>query len=401
MAGLNFKAFMAGFADKAVEIETKSAQIGMDLLKESMDTFKEEAKDYKANYNSEIRGKKELAKALLGVLGEKNGDKVKIILDKGDVFAKTFLAKADDAYKHQRLENIADLVPLAEGQEPLTGFDVIDYIDSGIYAKGKVPEPVYVGPEGMKSSVFGREIGGQKRRWQKNADGTYTSVNFNLEQTKSAYIPTGKEYEGEVPRSTNVDINLSSSDVKNAYDAKDFRGEKELKNAIVKQLAFGAGQTVETINGELNYGAMKAKIKAGLEADANKIVAGIREQAKTDNMDIKTYAGNAGQTALDFMVGLGEDVRKLRYPEYLALGGKAPITPPGSGSPGSGSPAPKTGGQVVPPLTTAALTTLIPGIVNGTKGTRAKRGQIVNVLMAPPSNMSAADADTEAKKLVP
>ena len=391
MAGLNFKAFMAGFADKAVEIETKSAQIGMDLLKESMDTFKEEAKDYKANYNSEIRGKKELAKALLGVLGEKNGDKVKIILDKGDVFAKTFLAKADDAYKYQRLEKIADLVPLAEGQEPLTGFDVIDYIDSGIYAKGKVPEPVYVGPEGMKSSVFRRDIGmGSEKA---------------LEQTKSAYIPTGKEYEGEVPRSTNVDINLSSSDVKNAYDATDLKGEKELKNAIVKQLAFGAGHTVTSYQGELNYGEMKAEIQASLEADANNIVAGIREQAKTDNMDIKTYAGNAGQTALDFMVGLGEDVRKLRYPEYPALAGKASITLPGgaqgAGTPGSSTPAPKTGGQVVPPLTTAALTALIQGIVNGTKGTRAKRGQIVNVLIAPPSNMSRADAEVEAEKLVP
>ena len=45
--GFSIGAFVGGFAEKAVEIEEESAKIGLERLKEAMDDFREEAKDFK------------------------------------------------------------------------------------------------------------------------------------------------------------------------------------------------------------------------------------------------------------------------------------------------------------------------------------------------------------------
>ena len=101
--GFSIGAFVGGFAEKAVEIEEESAKIGLERLKEAMDDFREEAKDFKPKRLAEIKSKKEQAKFLRSLF-EKEGDTpgkydeyVKVLLDGGDAVVQNFINNATKA----------------------------------------------------------------------------------------------------------------------------------------------------------------------------------------------------------------------------------------------------------------------------------------------------------------
>ena len=238
MPALDFRAFAAGFATQAQKIEEESAKIGMDLLKKAMDDFREEAKDYKGKYDEEIRNKKDIARVLRGMLGDDDA-KVKAVLDRGDLEAKKFINSAEAAAAEQGLSNIADLVPLAEGQEAVTGFDVIDYIDSGVYVREKAP--VYMGPKG-KTGVFKRDIGADMQQ--------------GVETISSAYIPERKKYEGDVPMGGGA-IDLRSKPIKGAFEDLSRTDVAGARKIIKDQLSIAAGLTATTYIDEFGQTQIK------------------------------------------------------------------------------------------------------------------------------------------------
>ena len=256
MPALDFRAFAAGFATQAQKIEEESAKIGMDLLKKAMEDFREEAKDYKGKYDEEIRNKKDIARVLRGMLGDDDA-KVKAVLDRGDLEAKKFINSAEAAAAEQGLSNIADLVPLAEGQEAITGFDVIDYIDSGVYVREKAP--VYMAPE-SKTGVFNREIGADLQK--------------GVETTKSAYIPERKKYEGDVPMGGGA-IDLRSKPIKGVFEDLSRTDVAGARKMIKDQLSIAAGLKATTYIDD--YGETQIKY-----------VANSQQQEEAINKDVDT-----------------------------------------------------------------------------------------------------------------
>ena len=257
MPALDFRAFAAGFATQAQKIEEESAKIGMDLLKKAMEDFREEAKDYKPKYEEEIRNKKEQATYLRSTFGLSD-TQVKVLLDRGDLGVKDFVTKAEKAKNFQQLEDYKGLVKLAEAQEPITGFDVIDYIDSGAYVKTKAP--VYVGPEGFKTGVFGREVSlGDKS---------------TVEATKSAYIPEKGGYEGDVPSSMGATVDLTSELKRGAFEPFDATSAapKRIKAqiALLMQQASGVAVKVDPITNEYRFLDSSADVNAKLVRDTEK-----------------------------------------------------------------------------------------------------------------------------------
>ena len=256
MPALNFKAFAAGFATQAQKIEEESAKIGVDLLKKAMDDFREEAKDYKPKYEEEIRNKKEQATYLRDTLGLSD-TQVKVLLDRGDLGVKDFVAKAGKAKSFQKLDDYKGLVRLAEAQEPITGFDVIDYIDSGAYVKVKAP--VYVGPEGFKTSVFAREVSLGDRD--------------TVESTKSAYIPEKGGYEGDVPSSMGATIDLTSETKRGAFEPYPSTSARPaaIKKEIAEQIARAAGTSIELqTDGSFRWLVGDKDVEARLARDAER-----------------------------------------------------------------------------------------------------------------------------------
>jgi hypothetical protein len=70
MPALDFGAFMAGFATQAQKIEEESAKIGMELIKEAIDDFREESKDWKSKYNTELKDWEVLGGRIRDMVGE-------------------------------------------------------------------------------------------------------------------------------------------------------------------------------------------------------------------------------------------------------------------------------------------------------------------------------------------
>jgi len=268
MPALDFRAFAAGFATQAQKIEEESAKIGMELLKKAMDDFREEAKDYKPKYEDEIRNKKEQATYLRDTIGL-DDTQVKVLLDRGDLAVKDFVNKAEKAKDFQQLDDYKGLIRLAEAQEPITGFDILDYIDSGAYVKTKAP--VYVGPEGFKTGVFGRELSlGDKS---------------TVESTKSAYIPEKGGYEGDVPSTMGATVDLTSEIKRGAYEpfpptsAQPRSIRKEIEDALVKATGIRVEQGPA---GDYLWGEGEKDVKARIARDTQKAYRAWEDLHKPD-----------------------------------------------------------------------------------------------------------------------
>ena len=306
MPALDFRAFAAGFATQAQKIEEESAKIGMDLLKKAMEDFREEAKDYKPKYEEEIRNKKEQAMYLKDTIGL-DDTQVKVLLDRGDLAVKDFVANAKDARDFQQLDDYKGLVRLAEAQEPVTGFNIIDYIDSGAYVKTKAP--VYVGPEGFKTGVFGRELSlGDKS---------------TVESTKSAYIPEKGGYEGDVPSTMGAEVDLTSELQRGEFapitrvEAKDFQAQF----ATAVGLYAGTSPIIDN-NNNFRFSDSRAGAETKLKQDAydayKQWVANYKESGKeVDPSTIQDFALSYVTTLNDNEMEKGASADELFYKQAV------------------------------------------------------------------------------------
>ena len=319
MPALDFRAFAAGFATQAQKIEEESAKIGMELLKKAMDDFREEAKDYKPEYENEIRNKKEQATYLRDTIGL-DDTQVKVLLDRGDLAVKDFVGKAEKAKKFQQLDDYKGLVRLAEAQEPITGFDIIDYIDSGAYVKTKAP--VYVGPEGFKTSVFGREVSLGDRS--------------TVESTKSAYIPEKGGYEGDVPSTMGAKVDLTASAKRGAFEPIGRTDDKGYRSAFTEAFGSFAGTSLtQNTDGTFRFSDSRAGANTKLEQDMENAyqqwIANYKgDDQQVDPTTIRNFALSYVNMLNDEEMKKGTPSENLFYKEAVGLEGV--VAPEGEGS---------------------------------------------------------------------
>ena len=306
--GFSIGAFVGGFAEKAVEIEEQSAKIGVALLKEAMDDFREEAKDFKPKRLAELKNKKDQAKFLRGLF-EKKGDtpgkhdaKIKVLLDGGDTVVQNFINKAEKARAFQNLDSVSSLITLGEGHAAATGsgFDLIDYIDSGVYAT--VNAPIYGGPEGMTTGVFGRDI---------SLGGKAGSV----DSIKSAYIPDAEKYTGDVPTSMGATVNLKSSVNRGAFEVPTINEVKSLQAIFGEEMALYAGiATGLDRNGDFMFATEREDAKVRLSRDANEAYQ--QWLADYEGSDKKINSSTIKDYALSYVTMLNaREMANLKDPE--------------------------------------------------------------------------------------
>ena len=378
-------AFAAGFATKAQEIEEESAKIGIELLKEAMDDFREEAKDYKPRYQEEIRVKKEIAKALSAKL-ENVANKdiiIKQIMDNGDIYAKEFIQKAEDVAK-KRGVTVASLMPIAEANKEITGFSIEDYINSGGYST--VKEPLYVAPTDLlKTGVFGRDI----------------SLGTGAESIRSAYIPERGKFEGDVP-TIGQGESLSMQERKGAFvEPTDTQVARLRKNAFDQlSAAMGISTVVDRDTGELKYNFAQIEDETKVKGDAFKIVRDLIEENRKADTAIRPLADVSA--ANDFALANIDFYTSARSAAGLESSSPPPPPPPeetintgGEGGRDSDSPE----GPLIP-----REDPRIAKLIKGDMGTRQKnsnRRVVVGMLMASPYNYSEVKAEAEALALIP
>ncbi|MDB4726157.1 hypothetical protein OAF54_01880 [bacterium] len=393
MPALDFRAFAAGFATQAQKIEEESAKIGMELLKKAMDDFREEAKDYKPKYEDEIRNKKEQATYLRDTIGL-DDTQVKVLLDRGDLAVKDFVGKAEKAKKFQQLDDYKGLVRLAEAQEPITGFDIIDYIDSGAYVKTKAP--VYVGPEGFKTGVFGREVSlGDKN---------------TVESTKSAYIPEKGGYEGDVPSTMGAKVDLTSEFKRGAYQpfpstsAQPRSIRKEIEDTLVEATGMRVAQGPA---GEYLWGEGQADVKSRIARDTEKAYRAWENLHKPDTgADVALGTFPVYGSAIDLAIKeLDKEVESGTVTADKAFYNKAPtmqITPDIEVQNVTSAPVAQPANSQKASLATPETDPIISIMIKSSNlSLLARRNNVAAVLMEKFGFTDPAKAKAEAAVLVP
>jgi len=269
--GFNLGAFASGFAQKATEIETESARIGMELLKDALDDFREEAKNYGTERDKEIQEFTELA-GVLDSMMDGDSRKVASVLRRGKTFTTEFIKNAQSAADEKGYKSVADLVKVADsfGDGP---FDTLAWIKSG--APLSVKAPTYVGPGEMKTAVFNRDIsyGGQGKDSVEQISRTYIG-----DRPEPIAAPTAEIELYPVP----------------GTDLKDTDRKRAL-SGIEKKLAEMAGisATIETLpDGTIRtkFSTDDANAKARIGADALKV---LENWESSDKPTFTTALGNA------------------------------------------------------------------------------------------------------------
>lgn len=150
-------AFLAGLATQAVRIEEESAKIGMELINEAIEDFREESKDWKSKYNSELKEWEQLADYVKEMVGD--DARAIAVLKKGKLFASDFIKNARTRADELGLNEPKDLIEFGDETLP-KGLSVIDWVKSGA-PDMSIPAKPFLDSEQFKefkTGVFGRQI---------------------------------------------------------------------------------------------------------------------------------------------------------------------------------------------------------------------------------------------------
>jgi len=150
-------AFLAGLATQAVRIEEESAKIGMELINEAIEDFREESKDWKSQYNSELKEWEQLADYVKEMVGD--DARAIAVLKKGKLFASDFIKNARTRADELGLNEPKDLIEFGDETLP-KGLSVIDWVKSGA-PDMSIPAKPFLDSEQFKefkTGVFGRQI---------------------------------------------------------------------------------------------------------------------------------------------------------------------------------------------------------------------------------------------------
>ena len=269
MPALDFGAFMAGFATQAQKIEEESAKIGMDLIKEAIEDFREESKDWNSKYNTELKDWEVLGGRIRDMVGD--DAKAIAVLRKGKPYASDFAKTAVDVAKAKGFDSPADLVDFGEATLP-KNINVMDWVRSGapdmsLEAKPVLDKGMF---EQMKTGVFKRQI--------------YPEGMGRIDRTEETYldIPVGIRKD-VIPEAKFTDI-YSTIEVPGTFSSTE---EERYRKAVLATLASRSskvgGVSFDTAGNPI-YKIDNAEAVAEIEKDADRImerIINMRSSAET------------------------------------------------------------------------------------------------------------------------
>ena len=312
MPALDFGAFMAGFATQAQKIEEESAKIGMELIKEAIDDFREESKDWKSKYNTELKDWEVLGARIRDMVGD--DAKAIAVLRKGKPYASDFAKTAVDVAKAKGFDSPADLVEFGESTLP-KNIDVMDWVRSGapdmsLEAKPVLDKGMF---EQMKTGVFKRQI--------------YPEGMGRIDRTEQTYldIPVGIRKD-VIPEAKFTDI-YSTVEVPGTFSSTE---EERYRKAVLATLASRSskvgGVSFDTAGNPI-YKIDNAEAVAEIEKDADRIMDRILNmRASAETIESAPTVNDARDIARQFAMS---DVSNLAERYDLGRGQQPPPLPGG------------------------------------------------------------------------
>lgn len=391
--GFDFGAFAAGFATQAQKIEEESAKIGMELIKEAIDDFREESKDWKSKYNTELKEWEGLGARVRDMVG--SDAKAIAVLRRGKPYALDFINRAVDQAKAQGFESPAALVDFGDKTLP-KNIDVIDWVRSGAPDMSLTAKPVLDKGmfEQMKTGVFGRQI--------------YPEGMGRIERTKETYLdqPTGEASKLAIPEATFEDI-YSTREVPGPMSRTDEAAFKKEALSVLRTRSSALAGLNFALDGTPNYEDVDASAAATAEKHAQQIVNKVKEMRRSatsletaPGLDSVSFLANGFADEFDNFY----DIK----PQDLS---KVPPPPPPQGGSGAGSQAPPAAQQQQSQTqpTSGAITQAMTSsqqyqnIVNPPSTAQpmsklARRGALVNYLTS--QGISQQDAVAHAQQVI-
>jgi len=383
--GFDFGAFAAGFATQAQKIEEESAKIGMELIKEAIDDFREESKDWKGKYNTELKEWEGIAGRIRDMVGD--DAKAIAVLRKGKPYALDFAKSAVQAAKDKGFDSPADLVDFGDKTLP-KNIDVMDWVRSGAPDMALSAKPVLDKSqfEGMKTGVFGRQI--------------YPEGMGRIERTKETYLdqPTGEASKLAIPEATFEDI-YSTREVPGPMSRTDEAAFKKEALSVLRTRSSALAGLNFALDGTPNYEDIDASAAATAEKHAQQIVNKVKEMRRSatsletaPGLDTVAFLANGFANEFDNFYDIKpKDLSKVPPP---AQGGGA------GAQPATTQPTQQTGGAITQAMTSSQQYQSIvnPPSTAQPMGKLARRGALVNYLTS--QGISQQDAVAHAQQVI-
>jgi len=381
MPALDFGAFMAGFATQAQKIEEESAKIGMDLIKEAIEDFREESKDWKSKYNTELKDWEVLGGRIRDMVG--SDAKAIAVLRKGKPYASDFAKTAVDVAKAKGFDSPADLVDFGESTLP-KNIDVMDWVRSGapdmsLEAKPVLDKGMF---EQMKTGVFKRQI--------------YPEGMGRIDRTEETYLdlPVGVRKD-VIPEATFTDI-YSTTEVPGPLSRVDEAAYKKEALSVLRTRSSALAGLNFALDGTPNYEDVDATAAATAEKHARQIVNKVKEM-RSSATSLET---GPGLDTISFLANGFADEFDNFYdikPKDLS---KSPPPPPPGGNQG-GNQQQQTGGAITQAMINSQQyqNAVNPPSTAQRMSKLARRGALVNYLTN--QGISQQNAVAHAQQAIP
>ena len=340
MPALNFGSFMAGFATQAQKIEEESAKIGMELIKEAIEDFREESKDWKSKYNTELKSWETIAKSLKGMFGSDKlaEEKTIAVLKKGKPYALDFIKTAMKVADDKGFNSPADLIKFGDDTLPKErGITAIEWVRSGapdlsLEAKPFLDKGQFTG---MKTGVFDRQI--------------YPEGMGRIERTENTYLDTPIGIRKPMPQAEFTDIYDATVKPKAMSSPEESRFRKQVTAVLASRSSKIGGVSFDAFDNP-NYKIDNAGAIAMLEAHVNQIMESIRKQRQTAT-SAETAPTLSGASAEAIAFASDEQYKDLYdLPKKEEVVKKQNPNSPQGGGGGAQSQA-QTGGTITPAMT--------------------------------------------------
>jgi hypothetical protein len=379
----DFGAFAAGFATQAQKIEEESAKIGMELIKEAIDDFREESKDWKSKYNTELKDWEVLGGRIRDMVGD--DAKAIAVLRKGKPYASDFAKTAVAVAKARGFDSPADLVDFGESTLP-KNIDVMDWVRSGapdmsLEAKPVLDKGMF---ENMKTGVFKRQI--------------YPEGMGRIERTEETYLdlPVGVRKD-VIPEAKFTDIYSTLEVPGRMSSTEEERYRKAVLGTLASRSSAVGGVSFDTAGNPI-YKIDNAEAQAQIEKDADRIMDRIINMySASESIETAPSVNDARDIARQFAES---DVSNLAQRYDLGRGQQQQQPPAGGNQQQQQQQSQQTGGAITQAMVNSQQyqSAVNPPSTAQPMSKLARRGALVNYLTS--QGISQQDAVAHAQQAI-
>ncbi|MGB1651332.1 MAG: hypothetical protein ACPHEP_09910, partial [Acidimicrobiales bacterium] len=234
----------------------------------AIEDFREESKDWKSKYNTELKSWETIAKSVKGMFGEDKQAELKTIavLEKGKPYALDFIKSAQEQAKMKGFTSPAQLIDFGDQTLP-KGISAIDWVRSGapdlsLEAKPFLDKGQFTG---MKTGVFDRQI--------------YPEGMGRIERTEKTYLDTPVGIRKPTPQAEFTDI-YSTTEVPGPFGSTE---EERFRKSVLATLAARSskvGGVSFDAYGNANYKINNAEAEAEIERHTDAIMKRFNEMRR-------------------------------------------------------------------------------------------------------------------------